>query len=404
MREGWESVPLGKLVSQVKEKFTVDASDTYMSLGLRMYGKGVFARDPKLGSAIKGTTLYRVRAGQFIYNRMFAAGGSFGVVPPDLAGGVVSNEFPVFDADAAQLLTAYLDLYFQQPSVWTQVELECTGTTQSRNRWKEEDLRAFQFPLPPLSEQRRIVDLIGALDEAIEAADENLERVRNALGEVREAQLTLFPLIQAADIILDISSGRSPAAKNSPPSLEEFGVLKVSAIGNFGFRPEEAKTISDVSIFSDEMRVRANDVLISRANTAERVGMICLVDEDFDNLFLCDKTLRITPKVGVDPACLVAVFQSSGARTQLSSSGTGTSGSMKNISQEDIRRVSIQWPGDEPAQLRFAALIGSHQATVNATRGYAASLRTLRSNLLTVLLSGEHEIPASYDALIEVAA
>lgn len=43
-------------------------------------------------------------------------------------------------------------------------------------------------------------------------------------------------------------------------------------------------------------------------------------------------------------------------------------------------------------------------ALIDAARATAEALRTLRSNLLTVLLSGEHEIPASYDALLgEVA-
>ncbi len=36
-----------------------------------------------------------------------------------------------------------------------------------------------------------------------------------------------------------------------------------------------------------------------------------------------------------------------------------------------------------------------------AAREAAGALRALRSNLLTVLLSGEHEIPSSYDALLE---
>ncbi|MBD8507941.1 hypothetical protein IFU08_00005, partial [Microbacterium sp. CFBP 8790] len=35
----------------------------------------------------------------------------------------------------------------------------------------------------------------------------------------------------------------------------------------------------------------------------------------------------------------------------------------------------------------------------DAARSAAESLRTLRSDLLTVLLSGEHEIPSSYDEL-----
>ena len=39
-----------------------------------------------------------------------------------------------------------------------------------------------------------------------------------------------------------------------------------------------------------------------------------------------------------------------------------------------------------------------------ANRKALAATRELRANLLSALLSGEHEIPASYDELLEVNA
>ena len=171
MRDGWEPTALGRVARQVVEPVAIDGRRLYSNLGVKWYAAGTFLREPKLGSEIKATRLYRVRPGQFVYNRLFATEGSFALVRPEDEGAVASNEFPVFDVDRERLLPEYLALHFQQPSVWHEVHLECTGTTKSRLRWKEERFAAHTVLLPRLREQWRIVDLIGALDDAIAAAE-----------------------------------------------------------------------------------------------------------------------------------------------------------------------------------------------------------------------------------------
>lgn len=77
------------------------------------------------------------------------------------------------------------------------------------------------------------------------------------------------------------------------PAVGEAGVLKVSAVQGTGFRPRESKRLIDPSIFQAHHEVREGDALITRANTAEKVGAACLVGslEGEASLFLSDKTL-----------------------------------------------------------------------------------------------------------------
>ncbi|QYF88508.1 hypothetical protein [Arthrobacter sp. PAMC25284] len=46
-----------------------------MNLGVKWYAEGVFARELQPDADMKATSLYQVREGQFIYNRMFATEG-----------------------------------------------------------------------------------------------------------------------------------------------------------------------------------------------------------------------------------------------------------------------------------------------------------------------------------------
>ena len=214
MRDGWEPTALGRVARQVVEPVAIDGRRLYSNLGVKWYAAGTFLREPKLGSEIKATRLYRVRPGQFVYNRLFATEGSFALVRPEDEGAVASNEFPVFDVDRERLLPEYLALHFQQPSVWHEVHLECTGTTKSRLRWKEERFAAHTVLLPRLREQWRIVDLIGALDDAIAAAEASAaatdalsQRARDALPDG-----TIRPI---GEVLTGIESARSPRCATS---------------------------------------------------------------------------------------------------------------------------------------------------------------------------------------------
>ena len=46
--------------------------------------------------------------------------------------------------------------------------------------------------------------------------------------------------------------------------------------------------------------------------------------------------------------------------------------------------------------------MAAFEAGTITAQATAAAFRTIRSNLLTVLLSGEHEIPATYDQLLNI--
>ncbi|MEI6136959.1 MAG: restriction endonuclease subunit S, partial [Chloroflexota bacterium] len=169
----------------MRESVPVVSGEQYRLLGVSGKAKGVFSKAAVDSRTTRATRLYRVKSGQFIYNRLFASTGSFAIVPPELGDSYVSNEFPSFDTDTTRLDAGYLYLTFQQPAVWDRVASECVGSTGSRFRWSEARFAQFEISLPPLAEQRRIVDLFDAVDAAIDAARQQ----QGAVAEARKALL-----------------------------------------------------------------------------------------------------------------------------------------------------------------------------------------------------------------------
>ena len=80
----WTCHRLGAIVAQRHDIQPVDPDLDYPLLGVRWYGEGAFLRETVNSDSSEAKTLQKVRAGDLIYNRLFAWKGSFGLVPTNL--------------------------------------------------------------------------------------------------------------------------------------------------------------------------------------------------------------------------------------------------------------------------------------------------------------------------------
>jgi hypothetical protein len=139
--------------------------------------------------------------------------------------------------------------------------------------------------------------------------------------------------------------------------------------------------------------VRKGDLLISRANTPKLVGSVCRVRQEVAGIYLSDKTLRLVPKPGVDPDLLEIVLAAPDVRQQIELAAGGSSSSMQNISQSEIRELEVPWPATtvEEDELRdeLLALLELRRAT--AASAVAAS--GLGAGAVALLISGAIRVP-----------
>ncbi|WDH78216.1 restriction endonuclease subunit S [Microbacterium esteraromaticum] len=397
MREGWREVRLKDVATQNVKPFTVDPDTTYVNLGVQWYAGGTFAREPKLGSEMKAARLFEVRPGQFIYNRMFVTEGSFALVAQEHSGGVVSNEFPVFDLDESTVLPSYLLLHFQQPSVWRDIADQATGTTKSRRRWKEGQFLEYSITLPPLAEQRRIVDLIAAVDDAIAAAE----------GEAGSAAKLLNAVLDAADDAADISIGSVATISSGaswakvdvrPPDDGGDPVLTITNTKPDGTVAGDPTYVAGLSAKTG--RLTPSSIVAIRTNgNHDRIGNVYRVPDEYLGAAVSAFQLILEPLIPEDCAYLYWMMRRPGFQSEVTRAASGSTG-LGNIAASKLRAMAIPWPKETNDRTEQVATYEALVSNQNTARTHAESLRTLRSNLLTVLLSGEHEIPATYDDLL----
>jgi type I restriction enzyme S subunit len=112
-----------------------------------------------------------IRAGDVIYNKLFAWKGSFGIVPSELDGMFVSDKSPTCEADLEQVNLDYLRWCFRWSPLWDQARGLSTGSAAiSKLTLNPPKFLEPAVPLPPLAELWRIVarieELAGKIAEA----------------------------------------------------------------------------------------------------------------------------------------------------------------------------------------------------------------------------------------------
>jgi type I restriction enzyme S subunit len=177
----WPTVSLGEVLRKSDAWITPEPMTQYREVTVRLWGRGVVERRNATGAEIAGRRLV-VRAGQFVLSRIDARNGAFGIIPSDLDGALVSNDFPVFDVDITRTLPTYLEWLSKTRDFVDLCRAASEGTT-NRVRLKEDRFLAALIPLPPLDEQRRIVARIEALAAKVEEA----RRLRRRAIEETEA-------------------------------------------------------------------------------------------------------------------------------------------------------------------------------------------------------------------------
>lgn len=147
------------------------------------------------------------------------------------------------------------------------------------------------------------------------------------------------------DLALHSEAGWSPSCESTPRRGNGWGVLKVSAVTWGKFDPTENKALPANLEPRPDFEVKAGDFLISRANTAELVARAVVVPDNAPpRLMMSDKIIRFVFSSEISREYLSLVNASEHSREYYARVAGGTSGSMKNVSREQIRNLVIALP------------------------------------------------------------
>src|SRR5665213_108526 len=147
--------------------------------------------------------------------------------------------------------------------------------------------------------------------------------------------------VRLGQLLFEIEAGKSFSCVPRRAGLDEWGIIKVSAMSWGFFDETENKTVPVSREIDPYYEIKPGDILLSRANTYELVGASVLVKSCRPHLLMSDKSMRLLHSPNLDKVWLKTILESPVVRRQLSQKSTGTKEGMRNVSQESVLDVVI---------------------------------------------------------------
>ena len=258
-------------------------------------------------------------------------------------------------------------------------------------------LKRYNIPLPPLPEQRRIaaiLDHADALRAKRRAAIAKLDSLAQSIfldmfGDPIRGRASA-ELVPVSSFVRGFETGKSLVSEDEDDATSRYRVLKISAVTSETFNPTETKAIPVDYEPPLSHLAQPGDLLFSRANTSELIGATAYVFETPNNLLLPDKLWRFVwhQPSNADPLFVWHLFRHPSFRYEVARRATGTSGSMKNISQEKLLNIEVFLPALERQQ-RFSQLVRAAHTSLDHSKACLAKIDQLFNTIQHKAFKGE---------------
>jgi type I restriction enzyme, S subunit len=274
------------MLRSVSRPVHVSPESTYRLVGAHWYAKGLYVKEQKSGAEIQARTLFQIKEGDFVYNRLFAWKGSFAVATQDVAGCFVSNEFPCF-VPLDTVDSKFLWFYFSRSSAWSEaLGLSSGSTPTSRNRLKEKQFLDIEVLLPPIDEQRRIVSRIEQLANKVESAgslraesDHESEAILEGAVQRALDESASLPSRKLSGVSSKIGSGSTPLGGRANYPSSGIPFIRSLNVRMRRFQWERMAFIPPATHESmSGTKVRPNDVLLNI--TGASIGRVACAPAD----------------------------------------------------------------------------------------------------------------------------
>jgi type I restriction enzyme S subunit len=394
MREGLRRARIGAVAALDIERVRVEPGRQYAIAGVLNAGQGLFKRESIDGSQTNYPTLHRLRSGQLVMRKLTAWEGPITCVPVEYEGFFVSAEFPTFTL-GPDLLPAFMTLVCQRPQFWESMKDRSTGSVQRRKRVSPSELLAIEIDLPPLTDQRRIVDLIAAVDtEAFASA-----AVATAARRSRQSLATSV-WSAATDRVALGTLGRTVTGSTPPTAVADYwsdDEIPFFTPGDFG----DTQTLTHASRGVSHEGAIAGRLLAPPAVLQVCIGAIGKVAVMEVPGCTNQQVNALTGLDSIDAHALTALLATQQAQDLIWSLAGKTT--LPILKKSSWASMEVPWPSRD-ARAVLANLVASLDSVGAAAQGLRDALARARASLLADLLSDEHEIPATYDRFLDGAA
>jgi type I restriction enzyme S subunit len=360
------------------------------------------------------------RPDDVVINTLWAWMAALGVTKH---AGIVSPAYGVYRPfETNRLLPQFVDQLLRTPRYAAEYLRRSTGVNSSRMRLYAEQFLRIPLVCPPPAEQAAIVRFLDWANGRLERAIRAKRRVIALLNEQKQAIIHravtrgLDPSVPLkpsgipwlGDIpqhwevrrlkhcVSPIEQGWSPQCDAQPAGENEWGVLKVGCVNKDSFSPQQNKRLPSSLQPDHRLEIRDGDVLVSRANTRELLGLAAVAEHPPAKRMLCDKLFRFRARGDCfNSKFLVLTLRAKPSRVQIESSTNGASSSMQNIGQGVLKNLWVAAPSVAEQDMivtHIAVATQPLRAAISRLEREIELLREYRTRLVADVVTGKLDV------------
>ena len=167
-----------------EEKEIIKTDRSYPQVGVKGFGKGLFARETLTGGQTTYRWFNRLYYGAIVLSQVKGWEGAIGVCDNLLVGKYVSPEYRTFRCISDQAIPEYLGPLFSTPYFYSKLKDLTRGVGARRERVRPELFLDLEIPLPDVSRQKKAVEIFS-----------NLFTLRMAQAESERELAALLPSV-----------------------------------------------------------------------------------------------------------------------------------------------------------------------------------------------------------------
>ncbi|MBW8683538.1 restriction endonuclease subunit S [Chitinophaga rhizophila] len=340
----WKKIRVGDFLIRVKDLIPIEKNKEYNLITIKLYHKGVQLRRKESGSRILANKMSRVKAGQFILSGIDARNGAFGIIPDDLDGAVVTNDFWHFDIDESIVSKEYF-LWLTNTPFFDDICKKASDGTTNRIRLQADRFYSQELKVPEIEDQHGAVEelkkqsnkigllkiqyqkqrsLLDQLSQAIleeamqgklvkqdlkdEPACKLLQRLQIEKAEFGKKERAM-PFIKREDVPFEIPKNWvwcrlgeiSDIKRGKGPKYSDFGIKKMlnqKCVRWYDVDLQYCKAIDNdwFKEISDEFKVRQNDVLVNSTGDGT-IGRSALAGQEVSGYIFDSHILKVTSSI-----------------------------------------------------------------------------------------------------------
>ena len=383
-RSKWQPVRFGDVVENVNEtEHDPQTAGIERFIGLEHMEPGSL-HIRSWGNVADGTTFTRrCRPGQVLFGKRRAYQRKVAVAEFDA---VVSGDIYVFVPKNDRLVPELLPFLCMSERFFQFAVGTSAGSLSPRTNWSS--IAKFEFALPPLDQQRRIAEILWAVDENLQA----WQATRFELKKLRQSVVSGFISSHESDksSLGDSLEAIQYGSSNQAILEQSPGLLPLLRIPNvIGGKVDFTDLVwLDPSAEFEKYRLAQGDVLIVRTNgNPDYVGRTAVYEgSKFGDCFFASYLIRLRPKTDkLLPHFLHEMLQCDRMKKDIRKQARSSAGNY-NLNAQGIRGLRIPLP-PKKVQRELLGHLSIISAASEVVSQYTENMRMLRSTFLNGLFN-----------------